>query len=200
MSIEIVISENVFDVAVSATLSDISLVENLISVEVSNETNEITINETSPVVSISNAVIDVTNSISEIDVIISGDQGPPGVDGSATFSDIAGENLSALRVVRRNPTTGLIEYADKDSLSEVQSVVGITTTAALSASSVTIRYIGEMQDNSWAWDTSGSLDLFLGDDGAIVSTAPSSGYFLKIGSITESDRININIGEAIGRA
>jgi hypothetical protein len=152
-------------------------------------------------------VLDLNDSINVSDssalITISdgliGIQGAPGDDGASELIGIAGEDISALRVVRKNPATGLIEYADKDSITDVSTVVGISKTSAVNGLSLIIQYAGELVDPGWNWPTNGNLELFLGSNGALVTTAPVVGYCLRIASISGATKININISEPILR-
>lgn len=83
---------------------------------------------------------------------------------------VAGENLSALRVVTLD-ASGNAVYASNASESTAV-VYGLTITSALSGAGVGIRTYGIVEDASWSW-TRGPV--FLGTNGTLTQTAPTNG-------------------------
>lgn len=93
--------------------------------------------------------------------------------GTSDITLIAGQNLSALRVVTMD-AGGQAIYASNTTLANA-TVLGVTTTAATAGTSVTIATSGLITDNSWTW-TKGPV--FLGTNGTLTQIAPSNGAVL----------------------
>lgn len=118
-----------------------------------------------------------------------------GGSGASTTNDYtAGNNLSALRVVRSN-SSGEAIYADKDSLTDADALLGITTNAATSGNSVTVQSAGKLEDAGWSW-TPGSR-LFLQSNGNVSHTVPSTGFIVSVGHAVTATVILIRLREPI---
>lgn len=102
----------------------------------------------------------------------------------------AGGVLSALKVVVINDA-GKAVYADKDTLTHMFRVVGITTTTATADASITIRRGGEQINNTWAW-VLGS-PIFLGNNGELTQTAPTTGFQCIVGRPETSIKILVGV-------
>ena len=123
----------------------------------------VVIEQTEPVVVVTAAQRPIT-----LEVGHQGPAGPPATDQTATAATVLGGH----RVVTLN-ADGEAEYADPSDPATYGTVVGITTGAALAGAAVQIRSVGQMIEPSWSW-TPGDL-LFLGTDGTITATPPTSG-------------------------
>lgn len=108
--------------------------------------------------------------------------GPPGpagpvgpVGGIATR--IAGENIGGHRAV----TVGADgkAYLASPVEAQAQAVFGVTTGAAVTGASVTIQCAGVLSEASWSW-TPGPV--WLGTDGVLTQTVPTSGAAVHIGT------------------
>lgn len=97
-----------------------------------------------------------------------------GGGGDGTLQYPAGENISALRVVYI--LDGVAYKADQSNLYETSGAIGLTTAAASIGQSVTIKTSGELSDNGWNWSNPTNPAIYLGADGALTQTAPTSGY------------------------
>ena len=105
----------------------------------------------------------------------------------------AGENLSALRAVTSN-ASGQAVYASNNTLANAQ-VIGITSNAASSGASVTIKTSGIMTDSNWAW-TKGTV--FLGTNGTLTQSAPTSGAIVvHVGRALTATTLQIDIDTII---
>lgn len=93
--------------------------------------------------------------------------------GTSDITLIAGQNLSALRVVTMD-AGGQAIYASNTTLANA-TVLGVTTTSATAGTSVTIATSGLITDGNWTW-TKGPV--FLGTNGAITQVAPTGGAVL----------------------
>ena len=90
---------------------------------------------------------------------------------------VAGVTLGGGRIVCASG--GAMVYASSDDLSTIEGVTGITLNAAAMGANVNVRPGGEVSDSGWSW-TSGQ-DLFLGLNGVMTHTPPTSGYVLCVG-------------------
>lgn len=76
-------------------------------------------------------------------------------------------------------------YADKDTSI---NVVGITLN---SGTEVTIQQSGEITEPSWNWIPSQSI--YLGSNGMLTQTAPTSGYLIELGKSITNIKMILNI-------
>lgn len=119
-------------------------------------------------------------------VIEVGKQGPPGPSADATAGltivRTAGENLSGQRAVVIDPTSGKALYASSANVDHADVVVGVTTGAASVDDLVTIRVAGAMTEPGWTWDE--DLPVWLGEDGQLTQTVPTTGHSTIVGKPT----------------
>ena len=120
-----------------------------------------------------------------------GTQGIPGMQQYLTV--LAGENLGGNRVVYI--ADGRAFYADSDNLTCSNASVGITNGAAVLDDIINIQTSGYMQEPSWQWST--NLPLFLGVNGLMTQTMPTTGFSQIIGIVTSSTEIIIQIQPSI---
>ena len=120
-----------------------------------------------------------------------GTQGIPGMQQYLTV--LAGENLGGNRVVYI--ADGRAFYADSDNLTCSNASVGITNGASVLDDIINIQTSGYMQEPSWQWST--NLPLFLGVNGLLTQTMPSTGFSQIIGIVTSSIEIIIQIQPSI---
>lgn len=100
---------------------------------------------------------------------------PTDTIGDGTYAD---GDLSAKKVVVIN-SSGKIVYADKDTPSHQNIVWGMTKVALADASSGDIRVSGYVENTAWTW-TLGS-PVFLGNNGELTQTVPTTGFLLVLG-------------------
>lgn len=131
-----------------------------------------------------------------VELGLQGLQGPPGatVISGAILPKTAGENLGGNRVVIIS-TDGKAYYADRTNPEHTHKVLGITTGAVNIGESASIQTFGEMTEGSWNWDV--TKPLFVGTNGLMTQTAPSSGFVLEIGVPLTPTSIFIDIGKPI---
>jgi len=129
-------------------------------------------------------------------VYLSGGRGPAGPVGPAGSSYVAknaGEDIIVNRLVYVED--GLAYHADKDTPSKASAVFGLAVQSATTGSQFDILTFGERVDGSFGYPSSG--DLFLGNNGQLLTTAPTSGTLVHVGAITSSTSIIINIQEPL---
>ncbi len=122
-------------------------------------------------------------------VVIEGDSSDPRLP----ESDIALETISAIKCIYHNGA-GVLKGFNNGSFNEAQ-IIGITRTAATAGNQIKYYTEGRMDDSSFNF-TAGA-QLYLGLDGEITETAPTTGFRTKIGSALEVGAIMINIDEPI---
>lgn len=127
-----------------------------------------------------------------IEIATPGPQGPAGDTNSSyvTASALSGHQVIAL------DSSGLAVYASCDDISYALRVVGISESAATLGNPIITQFSGVMTYNGWAW-TPGQL-IYLGLNGAIVSTIPITATFiLVLGKALSSTKILIGIQQPI---
>lgn len=123
-----------------------------------------------------------------------GEQGLIGPPGGTTVDGVAGEDLSGHRAVRSEG--GLFFYADQTDETNAESIVGITTGAAMLGEVSTTQFAGSMQEGGWLWNV--GEPVYVTGLGQLTQTPPTSGAWLRqIGFATHSDTILIDLGPTI---
>lgn len=115
---------------------------------------------------------------------------PPDTYPVPNYSDILfpiNEPIGSHRVVN---ASGM--YANSNVLADAGEVVGISITA--SSTSISIRTAGPMIEGSWTW-TAGPI--YLGLNGMLTQTPPTTGFVLEVASAISATSIIINIKSPI---
>ena len=131
----------------------------------------------------------------DLQLVEQGGQGPPGVPGPAggsALQRLAGETLSALRLVYE--LDGEVFALDSGDADHIDMLLGITLTAAAAGEPVNVQRSGVIDDGGWSW-TPGRV--WLGVDGRLTQTPPVAGYDVLIGSAVSATRITLNITDPI---
>ncbi|MEP7235241.1 MAG: hypothetical protein ABI778_08095 [Ignavibacteriota bacterium] len=115
-------------------------------------------------------------------------------DSANIVSHVAGISLGGHRAVVLDAAEHAI-YADKDTPSHANKVIGITTGAAAIGANTLIAAYGEIDEPSWAW-TPGEA-IYLSTGGLVTQTAPVSGFLLIIGFAITATKIFISIKQPI---
>lgn len=103
--------------------------------------------------------------------------GPAGPSGSITFVKTADQALSGHRVVR-STSESTVDYCDVNTIGHLDSLLGITTGAALSGAETTVVASGELTELSWTW-TPGEA-IFCGPNGVLTQAYDSSWAWVRI--------------------
>lgn len=130
------------------------------------------------------------NQIALFTIVGSGGSG--GASGGAVGASIsntyvAGQTVSAVRLVKKN-NAGQLVYADKDS---EYTVLGLSLTAGVSGANIDVMLFGEVQDGSFIWPI--DTKLFLGLNGQVTATVPLTGWRVPIGYMTGINLLKIDI-------
>lgn len=121
-----------------------------------------------------------------------GSPGEPGPAGDSSVQRVAGETISALRVVYE--LDGEVFALDPTDEVHVDLVLGVARTSAMIGEAVNIQRSGPIDDSSWTWTPN---PVYLGSNGALTQTPPATGFRVRIGASPEPTRLNIDISEPI---
>ena len=123
-----------------------------------------------------------------------GKQGPIGPSGGAAFVKTASATVSGGFVVGLD-AQGEVAHADGADIDSAWRVVGVALNGANKGDPVTIVTAGEVEEPTWSW-TEGA-PVFLGANGSLTQTPPTSGYILVVGSAVGATRILVNVQQPI---
>ncbi len=110
--------------------------------------------------------------------------------GSDTVAITAAENLGGHRIVT---VEGF--YASKDTATDRNKVLGMTTGAVSIGSEATVQVSGFIEESSWNWNV--DLPVFLSTDGQLTQSAITSGFSLIVGKPRTATNMFISISEPI---
>lgn len=99
-----------------------------------------------------------------------------GIDTRVTVT--AGEVLGGHKAIKLG-AGGKAFYASADVADDALKVIGISITAADIDATVTVKISGKITESTWDWDT--TKPVFLGVDGRLTQTEPTSGVSLVMG-------------------
>lgn len=117
------------------------------------------------------------------------------VGAGVVLSLVAGEALGGHRaVVVEN---GEVFYADKDTSPHSGQVIGVTVHAASIGEAIDVQYAGELEELSWTFNPGA---VYIGLNGVLTQTRPSSGWVMNIGTAISPTKISINKTISIGRS
>lgn len=162
--------------------TSISIIEEPINLEVLQDlVHEICIEET-------------TTEVLELNIGTQGPKGDPGISGTTT-QGIAGEVISALKIVRSiNATT--VVLADSTINFEEARTLGMSTTAGGIGATIDVVFFGAIEDPSFTYPVNDPL--FLTQNGNISNVQdPLSVYNSTIGYSLGAGAIFINLQEPI---
>lgn len=140
----------------------------------------------------------LVEQVEETEILAVAEQGPPGRTGEpgpaggAAVQRTAGTNLSALLAVYE--LDGVVRALSADDALHIDLLLGITMTAAQIGELVNVQTLGSIEDSSWSWMPG---RIYLGANGALTQTPPTSGFDLLIGSATSPTRIALNLQDPI---
>lgn len=124
-----------------------------------------------------------------------GPAGPIGPTGGSTVAKVAAQTLSGHRIVRTVDATQ-VDYCDADTLAHRDTLLGMTTGAAISGAAVNVQAAGEIDEPSWTW-TPGQ-PVFCGPNGTLTQTYSAAWEFARIvGWAQSATRIWFSLREPI---
>ena len=127
-------------------------------------------------------------------LIAQAQSGMQGIPGSAAedILMLAGMDISALRVVR-GARNGAI-YANSSDIDDMDTALGITSSAANTGEDAIVRSFGDMEDCSWTW-VPGSI--FFDSLGRLTQSAPITGFVQQVATAATATQITVNIKQSI---
>ena len=121
-----------------------------------------------------------------VKVASAGLRGPAGAD-TRSFTAVAGESLGGHRAVYIDNNEAF--YASASDTAIPGQVVGVTTQAAVTGGNVDIRFAGTLDESSWSFAPG---PVYVGQDGVLVQTRPTTGWVLNIGVAVTPTRLLIH--------
>ena len=121
-----------------------------------------------------------------------GQPGEPGPAGGAAVQRLAGETLSALRIVYE--LDGEVFALDSGDADHIDLLLGITLTAADAGQPVNVQRLGAVDDDAWSWQPG---RVWLGVAGALTQTPPADGFDVLIGAAVASGRLLLNLQDPL---
>lgn len=103
---------------------------------------------------------------------------------------IASETMGGHRVVR-STGAGEVGYADSSTAGHGDDTVGITTSAVGIGENVEVLHNGYIYFIGWAWTV--GQPIFLGTNGLLTQTPPSSGFVQVVGHAADTDTMFLSI-------
>lgn len=104
----------------------------------------------------------------------------------------AGETISALRGVYE--LDGRVYKLDQQDSLHIDYFLGITISSASSGREIVVKRSGTIDDASWNW-TPGLV--YLGTDGMLTQTVPTTGWEMVVGNSPSPQRLNIDFDEPV---
>lgn len=129
-----------------------------------------------------------------VEVSLQGPPGPPGPGTLLTVTATAGVLLSGHRAVVADDE-GLLIYADRLLLEEIDRPVWLTTRSWSVGDEATVVAYGTVDEPSWAFTP--GLPLYLGLNGLLSQIPPITGFLLRLGVAVTATRIFFNPGVPI---
>jgi hypothetical protein len=105
---------------------------------------------------------------------------------------LAGETLSGHRAVILS-ATGAAYYADKNTLSHIGRVYGITVNAALVGGQVQLVRVGNVTESGWNWTP--DVPVYLGANGVLTQVEPTIGFLQAIGIAVAPTTLFVSLHE-----
>lgn len=140
----------------------------------------------------------ITQEQTEVVVIAAAEQGPPGPQGipgpagGSSLQRLAGEVVSALRVLYElDGEVFVLDYRDAE---HIDLVLGVSLTAAEAGQPLNVQRTGVIEDVGWSWQPG---RIWLGIDGQLTQTPPVDGFDVLLGAAVSATRITLNIQDPI---
>lgn len=135
----------------------------------------------------------VVSTVSTPHIVVTGTRGPSGGSASQDVTATTGEAISGYKLVVLD-SSGIAFAASSSNTAHAGRIIGITTGAATSGAVATIRTYGEVTGLSGL--TPGAI-YYASTAGAIMTTAPTSGFVQAIGHATTTTKLFVRIAPPI---
>jgi hypothetical protein len=106
------------------------------------------------------------------------------------YNFVASTALGGHRIVYKN-SISQVAYASNNDNAQASLVIGITTEAVSSGANVSVLIFGEFEEFTWSWLT--DRPIFLGLNGLMTQTVPTSGYVLQVAAPITPTKILVDI-------
>lgn len=137
----------------------------------------------------------ITAQVIETPIIVTIDNNPTIVGSTSDpgVSITAAVNISALRAVTVD-SAGEVVYATTTDTA-TRHAIGISTNAVTAGQDVNIHTSGPLTDASWSWTC--PAPVYVGVNGALTQTAPTTGFNSCVGIAIAADTIDVSIHPSI---
>lgn len=182
------IAEQTPEVTVVTSEDVVRLLNNGLLVEVVDNSAQVSIEDTQ------DKVMPIPKTGDQVEFTFPGVASVPSTPSGSdvTLTAIAAENIGGQRVVAI--VNGMAYLASKDNPAHLNNVVGISTGAAVSGATVIVQHFDEMSEAGWSWTNN---RLFVGINGMLTQTRPTSGFAQSVAKVLTSTKIFIDIDEPV---
>lgn len=178
------------DVQLKQSPVEVGILSDKIGIDINKELYSININRT-PLINVDVAGDSINTTLKQQPISINLSGGSIIVPEGDIMRKICAENVGGHRMVTVD-SNGEILHADKDLILDGKQTIGMTLQAALAGSECEIAISGdEVIEPSWNWITTSSI--YLGDDGILTQTAPTTGFVLIVAVPLTSTSIRVRI-------
>ena len=137
----------------------------------------------------------IQNVLSLSSVGIQGVQGEKGEIGNSAIEYVAGENITSYQPLIIDD--GVLKVASNIDDSHTGKFIGLASNSSNLGGDVTVLFHGEVENSGWNF-TLGNF-IYIGANGLITDTTPSIGFLQSIGHASATNKIILNIKQAIRR-
>lgn len=123
-----------------------------------------------------------------------GPAGPPGGGGDQYVTRTTGQTISANLVLYDR--AGLVYPLDQADAENIFAILGLSVSAGQAGAQIAIQRSGTVNDSAWAWAWAYGR-VYLGANGQLTQTPPSSGFSVLIGFAATATSINLSINDPI---
>jgi len=121
-----------------------------------------------------------------------GPPGPPGGGGDQYVTRTAGQTISANRVLYDR--AGLVYPLGQADAENIYAILGLAVSAGQTGAQISVQRSGTVTDSGWFWAYG---RVYLGANGQLTQTPPSSGFSVLIGFAATATSINLSINDPI---
>ena len=121
-----------------------------------------------------------------------GPPGPPGGGGDQYVTRTAGQTISANRVLYDR--AGLVYPLGQADGENIFAILGLAVSAGQTGAQISVQRSGTVTDSGWSWAFG---RVYLGANGQLTQTPPSSGFSVLIGFAATATSINLSINDPI---
>lgn len=121
-----------------------------------------------------------------------GPPGPPGGGGDQYVTRTAGQTISANRVLYDR--AGLVYPLGQADGENIFAILGLAVTAGQAGAQISVQRSGTVTDSGWSWAYG---RVYLGANGQLTQTPPTSGFSVLIGFAATATSINLSINDPI---